>query len=191
MTGAEMKLLKLAWLVGVFSSLALVPLSVACQEPLRLEITERTDVRHMFTGTAKSHGLKITNLTGTPITIERGILIERRVSSRWVHETAVQAVDRCENFDVHYPWKAPIRIDPHATLDVVAWDGFSCGGQCPAACMQNTKVASGILRFVVVFQDGKRILSPEFSISAHSKSWKDEPAHQADRKLCTLTANKM
>jgi hypothetical protein len=61
-----MKFLNLAWLVGVFSSLALVPLSVACQEPLRLEITERTDVRHMFTGTAKSHGLKITNLTGTP-----------------------------------------------------------------------------------------------------------------------------
>jgi hypothetical protein len=124
-------------------------------------------------------------------TIERGILMERRVSSRWVQGTAVQAVDRCENFDAHYPWKAPIRIDPHATLDVVPWDGFLCGGQCPAACMQNTKVTSGILRFVVVFQGGKRILSPEFSISADSKSWKDEPAHQAERKVCTLPANKM
>ena len=93
-----MKPSKLALLVGVLSSLALAPASVASQEPLRLEVTQRTNVHHMFTGTAVSHGLRITNLTESPITIERGILIERRVSSGWVQDTAIQAVDKCEKF---------------------------------------------------------------------------------------------
>ena len=52
-----MKPSKLALLVGVLSSLALAPASVASQEPLRSEVAEWTDVHHMFTGTAISHGL--------------------------------------------------------------------------------------------------------------------------------------
>jgi len=135
---------------------------------LRLQVAERTDTPHMFTGKAVSHGLTITNLSNGPITIERGIWIEYEMPSGWVHGTNIEAVSKCEVIDPrNNDWKAPVRIDAHATLTVVSWDGWVCGGQCPTACMQNVPAMPGIYRFVLItVPDGRRVVSPTFSIEA-------------------------
>ena len=161
-----MKRENLIWLMGLFLAFTLVPACAAADEPLRLEVTEHTDVRHEFTGTAKSYGVTITNLTDSAVTIERGIWIEKKMSSGWVHQAGIQAVVNCGDFDSRYNWKAPIRLDAHSTLAVVPWDGFLCGGQCMASCLQNTKIGPGAYRFaVVIVPGGKEIASPPFTMT--------------------------
>ena len=44
--------------IALFLSLILAPARAAVDEPLRLEVTEHTDVHHEFTGTAKSYGVR-------------------------------------------------------------------------------------------------------------------------------------
>jgi hypothetical protein len=147
--------------------LAFTPVLVcaAAEEPLRLEVTEHTDVHHEFTGTAKSYGVTITNLTDHAVTIERGILIEGETRSGWVQQAGIQAVANCGDFDERYNWKAPIRLDAHSTLAVFPWDGFLCGGQCMASCLENGKAGPGTYRFaVVIVPGGRKIASPPFTI---------------------------
>lgn len=142
----------------------------AAEEPLRLEVTEHTDVHHEFTGIAKSYGVTITNLTDGAVTIERGILIEMKTPKGWSQEMGIQAVSSCTDFDGRYHWKAPIRLAAHSSLAVVPWDGFSCGGQCISSCQQNVQEGPGIFRFVVVIvPGGKRIASPPFNRAEKSR----------------------
>lgn len=152
-------------LIGLL--LALVsPLScAAADEPLRLKVSEHTDVHHEFTGKAKSYGVTVSNFNDDAVTIERGISIEKRTAKGWLQDSGIQAVADCIDIDTRYRWKAPILIEGHRSLDVVPWDGFLCGGQCDEACKQNVQVRHGIYRFVIVMvPDGKRIASPPFAI---------------------------
>jgi len=154
-----------ACFLGFCFALALVPACAAVGDSLRLEVTEHTDVRHEFTGTAKSYGVTITNLTDQTVTIERGILIEEKKPSGWVQQAGIQAVASCSDFDIRYNWKAPIRLDAHSTLAVFPWDGFLCGGQCLASCANNGKLGSGTYRFVaVIVPGGGKIAGPSFTL---------------------------
>lgn len=153
------------WFLGFFLALTMVPAYAAGDEALRLEVTEHTDVRHEFSGTVKSYGVTITNLTDRAVTIERGILIEEKTVSGWVQQAGIQAAANCSDFDIGYNWKAPIRLDVHSILAVFPWDGFLCGGQCIASCLRNGHVRPGTYRFVAVIVPGSRkIASPPFEI---------------------------
>lgn len=133
--------------------------------PLLLEVKERSNMPHEFK-TARSYGLTITNLTGSPAAIQRGIAVERKTPKGWKQETAIQAVATCVHYHQGYNWKSPIRLAARSSLAVYPWDGFLCGGQCEDACMQNGYSGPGIFRFVVVLlPDGKRIASLPFAIS--------------------------
>ena len=133
--------------------------------PPKLEVAERTDVHHMFTGNGLSWGLKITNSDDQAIAIQRGILVEELVSSQWKQVAGIQAVDRCETFDYRYRRAAAISVAPHTMLDIVPWDGFLCGGQCTTSCLQNARAKPGIYRFaVVIVPTGNRIVSSPFTI---------------------------
>ncbi|HXE05560.1 MAG TPA: hypothetical protein VN579_06200 [Bryobacteraceae bacterium] len=131
--------------------------------PLLLEVKHRTDVPHEFK-TVSSYGLTITNLTGTALSIQRGIAIEIKTLGGWKPDTAIQAVATCSGYH-QLGWKPPIRLAAHSSLAVYPWDGFLCGGQCEDSCMQNAFAGPGIFRFVVVLlPDGKRISSLPFAI---------------------------
>ena len=134
--------------------------AVTFDRALRLNVSERSDTRHMF----PFHGLTITNLSNDPITIERGIWTEYETPSGWVRGPSIEAVSKCEVIDPrNIDWKTPVRIDAHATFTVVSWDGWVCGGQCPTACMQNVPAMPGTYRFVLItVPDGRRIVSPTF-----------------------------
>jgi len=149
----------------------LVTIHASAAEPLRLDLTEHSDVRHVFTGLDKSYGATITNLTERTVTIDPAILIEHRTAKGWKQETAIQAVANCTNYDQRDSSKAAIgrevytSLAAHTSLSFVPWDGFLCAGQCSDACKQNGRVRPGIYRFiVVVVPDGKRIASQPFTI---------------------------
>ncbi len=133
--------------------------------PLLLEVKERRNMPHEFK-TAKSYGLTITNLSGSPVAIQRGIAVERKTPKGWKQATAIRAVATCKNRGYQQNWKSPISLSAHSSLAVYPWDGFQCGGQCEESCMQNTFSGPGIFRFVVVLlPDGKRLASLPFAIS--------------------------
>lgn len=156
-------------LTGLLLAFTLGSASTAFGQLLRLEVTEHTDVRHTFTGTAKSYGVMITNLTDHVVTIEHEILIEKEIASGWAQGSGVQAVATCADFDHRYNWKAPIRLKAHSTLAVVPWDGFACAGQCSEGCLQNAPPSPGNYRFAaVIASNGKRIVSPPFTMSPPS-----------------------
>lgn len=160
-----MKRARVIPVVVLFLSLILAPARAAVDEPLRLEVTEHTDVHHEFTGTAKSYGVTITNLTSHTVTIERGILIEKKTASGWVRDAGIQAVATCGDLDIEYHWRAPIRLKAHSTLAVFPWDGYQCGGQCISGCLKNGRVGPGVYRFVaVIVPGGKKIASPPFTM---------------------------
>jgi hypothetical protein len=160
-----MKLVSLVRPMALLFASTMVPACVAADIPLRMEVTVHTDVHHEFTGFAKSYGVTITNLTDSTATIERGILVEKKTSSGWINGGGIEALASCDDFDESYNWKAPISLAPHRTLAVFPWDGFMCGGQCIASCLQNGKQGPGTYRFVVVVvPGGERIASPPFTI---------------------------
>jgi hypothetical protein len=120
--------------------------------PLLLEVKEYTDVPHEF-NVRKSYGVTITNLSDRTVSIERGILIERKTPKGWIRNEAIEALDNCAHYDQRDNWKAPrapIPIAAHTSLAVYPWSGFMCGGQCEDNCAQNAFAPPGIYRFVVV-----------------------------------------
>jgi hypothetical protein len=134
---------------------------------LRLQVTVRSDTLHSFSGMAESHGMIIINLSNGPITIERGIRVEYQTPSGWVHGTSIEAVSNCEVSDPRS--HAPVRIDAHATLAVVSWNGWACGGQCPTPCQQNAPAMPGTYRFVLTtVPDARRIISRPFQLRSRS-----------------------
>lgn len=131
--------------------------------PLLLEVKIHSDMPHGIE-IARSWGLTITNLTEQPLAIERWIAVERRTANGWKPNSGVQAVASCKEADYHQG-KSPIRLAAHSSLAVHPWNGFVCGGQCEANCLQNVFSGPGIIRFVVVLlPDGKRIASLPFAI---------------------------
>jgi hypothetical protein len=136
---------------------------------LRLQGTVRAGTADMVVG--GSVGLTITNLSSRPVTIERRIRREYQTASGWTGTYDMEAVSKCETYDPNFlDWKAQVQIDAHATLTVVPWDGWICGGQCPIACMQNVPAMPGTYRFVLVtVPDARRIISPKFSMSRCDK----------------------
>lgn len=131
--------------------------------PLLLEVKERSDVPHEFK-TRKSYGVTITNLSGSAVSIEHGILIERKTPKEWVQNGGIQAVDSCAHYQQGYDFKAPVPIAPHSSLAVYPWDGFMCGGQCEDNCLQNVIAGPGIYRFVVTLRpSGTAIASLPFA----------------------------
>ena len=135
--------------------------------PLLLGVKELTGMPHEFK-TTKSYGLTITNLTGSPVAIERGIAVERKTPKGWKQETAIRAVATCKNYSYQHNRKSSIRLAAHSSLTVYPWDGFLCGGQCEESCMQNAFSGPGIFQFVVtLLPDGKKIASLPFAISGH------------------------
>lgn len=135
------------------------------REPKYSANASHSELRLQVAMRAGTYNLTITNLTDGPVTMERRISVERRTSSDWVHEMSIEAVAQCEGFDERGDRKSPVRLEAHADLEVVPWNGWLCGGQCSAACMQNVPVGPGTHRFVVVtVPDGRRITSPTFSI---------------------------
>jgi len=168
---AHQRLISMAHSKGAAADLANTALllnhSPEANGPLLLEVKERSDMPHGFK-TATSYGLTITNLTGSPVAIERGIVVERKTPKGWKQETAIRAVTTCKNYGYQRDWKAPIRLAAHSSLAVYPWDGFLCGGQCEEACMQNAFSGPGIFRFVVVLlPDGKKITSLPFAVSGY------------------------
>lgn len=132
--------------------------------PLLLEVKIHSDMPHGIE-IARSWSLTITNLTDTAVTIQRGIAIERRTSTGWKQDAGVQAVANCQDYVHEQNWKSPVHISAHSSLAVQPWNGFVCGGQCEANCLQNVFSGPGIVRFVVVLlPDGKRIASLPFAI---------------------------
>ena len=153
-------------LTGLLLAFTLCFANTAFGQLLRLNATEHTDVRHTFTGMAKSFGVTVTNLTDHVVTIEREILIEKETSLGWVQGSGVQAIAACADFDTRYNRKAQIRLNAHDTLAVVPWDGFACAGQCMEGCLSNAPPSPGKYRFVVVIaSNGERFVSPPFTIS--------------------------
>jgi hypothetical protein len=132
---------------------------------LRLQVTVRPGTSDA--AVVGSVGLTITNLSSRPVTIETRIRREYQTASGWTGTYDMEAVNKCQAYDPNFlDWKAQVRIDAHATLTVVPWDGWICGGQCPIACMQNVPAGTGTYRFVLVtVPDARRIISPTFSMS--------------------------
>ena len=135
-------------------------------EPLELEVTERAGVRHIFNGTGKFYGLKIENMSNHDVTIMRGISIWKKEPTGWSLQLgSIQAISKCGYFDENYRLETPVRIPGFGILAVVPWDGFLCGGQCPAACAKNYQLGPGTFRFeVFLVPEGKGLYSPSFTI---------------------------
>lgn len=119
------------------------------------EVTEHSDLAYEFRKTTKSYGVTITNLSDRTVSIERGILIERKTPKGWIRDGAIQAVANCAHYDQSNGWKAPrapTAVAPHGSLAVYPWNGLMCGGQCEDKdnCLQNAFAPPGIFRFVVV-----------------------------------------
>jgi hypothetical protein len=132
---------------------------------LRLQVTVRPGTPDKVV--VGSAGLTITNLSSGPVTIERRIRREYQTASGWTGTYEMEAVSKCAAYHPNFlDWKAQAQIDAHATLTVVPWNGWICGGQCPTACMQNVPASPGTYRFVLMtVPDARRIISPTFSIS--------------------------
>lgn len=126
--------------------------------PLLLDLWEHDASPHGIS-TAKSHGLTITNLTDSTVSIERLIAIERRTPKGWKQELAVEAVANCR--DRRLNSNSPIHLAAHSSLAIRGWKGLLCAGQCEDACKQNAYVGPGIFRFVVALHpQGKRASLP-------------------------------
>jgi hypothetical protein len=135
-------------------------------EWLDMNVYERTDFHHTFTGTAKSYGLTIDNMAPREISIARGITILKKVPTGWSPQLgSIQAISKCDEFDLDYHLETPIRIPSRGTVSVVPWDGMMCAGQCPASCLKNYQLGPGTFRFeIVVLPEGTKLQSPPFTI---------------------------
>ena len=127
-----------------------------------LQLTGTPDGSQSYDQT--SIGLTITNHSGHTVDIQRGISIEQSGKFKWAPLMAIQAVSACGDYDPHPNWHAAVRLEDRGYLDVMAWDGATCGGQCRNACQENAHIGGGTYRFVVITREGARILSPEFKI---------------------------
>ncbi len=134
-------------------------------EWLEMFVQERNYIHHMFTGTAESYALMIDNMSNHDIGITRGIAVWKQEPTGWSSRGGVQAVSKCDEFDRAPRGETPVRIRSFATLDVVAWDGMMCGGQCEESCMKNSPLGPGTFRFeVTVIPEGTKIQGPPFTI---------------------------
>ncbi len=154
-----MAALRRAALSAVLAAAAWVmpPSQVLSQAPpeLRLELT------------AHYGGLRIVNPGTAPVEIQAKIAVEAREGGGWTAVlTEFNAVARCERTTPD----GPVRIAPAAALTVVPWRGFSCSGQCVAACRANLYYGAGPFRFVVTTAPGgERFVSPVFTMPSQPR----------------------
>jgi hypothetical protein len=134
-------------------------------EWLEMFVQERNYIHHLFTGTAESYALMIGNMSNHDIDITRAIAVWKKGPTGWSLRGGVQAVSKCDEFDRSPRGETPVRIRSFATLDVVAWDGMMCGGQCDEPCMKNFDLGPGTFRYeITVIPDGTKIESSPFTI---------------------------
>ena len=121
----------------------------------------------VLAGGAPPGSLILANRSAGPIMIARAIGVERRDGTSWTAvRTEFNAVSSCPM--PGRPAPAPtsvVSIPTGRSLKVVPWQGYTCSGQCEAACMANLYLGPGTFRFVAtVLPVRARVLGPSFAL---------------------------
>jgi hypothetical protein len=123
-----------------------------------------TPARLQLALSGKPGGLHIVNHGAAAVGILRAITVQKKERSTWVPiTTEFNAVSSCNATSL--PDK--VTIAAGATLTVMPWKGYSCAGQCVAACRANIYYGPGLFRYVITRSPGMQTdTGPEFTLPA-------------------------
>jgi hypothetical protein len=121
-----------------------------------------TPARLQLVVTGQTGGLRIINRGAASVGLLRAITVQKKERTTWVPiTTEFNAVSACAATST--PDK--VTIAGGATLTVVPWKGYSCSGQCVAACRANIYYGPGTFRYVVTRSPGMQTdTGPEFTL---------------------------
>ena len=101
---------------------------------------------------------------GPDITLGRKLIVEKHVGAKWTQVDAdVRLINSCSETETG----ANRVLHRGETLELKAWNGWSCDGQCGRSCRANVYLGPGEFRLVVVSANGKqRFEGPGFMMPA-------------------------
>jgi hypothetical protein len=106
----------------------------------------------------KPGSIDIVNVSASTVSLRGKLIVERKRGSGWIETPIVfQTIVACDGTD------APecVSLAPGATIHPVAWNGYTCSGQCTRPCRSNHYNGPGDFRFIVQSCDRTRRYTSE------------------------------
>lgn len=119
---------------------------------------------------ARADAIEIRNLqpgafaieTSSGVSLKTQARIEKLTGQGW--ESVFDQFWLVEDCGVVARLPACVTLGPGAVLRPVAWNGYSCSGQCERSCKKNVDRLPGTFRLVVTLCNGEELTSAPFSM---------------------------